>query len=159
MADEDTPCEVIDGIEVANDLQKAFQEPDATHEVAKVLLDEASGKFVAYSFPTSWDMEAKVNLVRTMAAAQRKFFTEVAARIETEMVTSPQKAALIRRYAIYDSRQVEQLKRAVFAEKAAEAESAEQHLRRAPSSSGIRGRCATACREAIDAAHGINVFD
>jgi hypothetical protein len=151
----DGTCDVIDAGEFGWELSDAR----SAREALRVLGKAAAGDIVIMSFPREMNLDRKVDLVRKMMNVEMQVFNRMMNRIEVAMNEDPVKARWLRMNAEIDSANVEVLRKSAAREFGSVAESVERHFTEHPHSSGVQGRCLMACRQAVAAAHGINVFD
>jgi len=147
-------CSVID----ARDLLRALNGPNATHELAKLLLRKAMKKALVVSLGAE-GLESKADLVNAMYEAEGKMVDEVYRSIVLEMSENPAKQAWMTEQAKLDAEAVARLKQTVFSEKQANVQASLNYFQRNPTTQGIKFNCTSACRQLLQAARGMGVLE
>jgi hypothetical protein len=152
-------CDVVNAVRLAKELLDATQESDTQRKIRRILAREAAEKIVLFVFPEDMKLDSKMDLVKSIYAAEQRQFDLVLAQVQRAMVENPQQAAILRAQALAHSSDVATLRQELHNEQRTAVNRAEQYLESHPASGGIQGQCRTACHQAIAAARGINVFD
>jgi len=148
-------CDVLDAGQMSWELLTA---PSAD-EVEHILSELAAEKMVYMSFPDSWGVGERAEVVRAMYDSMAQFFDDVAQRIVVEMEEDPEKAQQLEAWAIQDAARVEEVRQQAFEQARNASDEAVSTIQSHPHAGGISFRCQSACHQLISAAHGINAFD
>lgn len=115
---------------------------------------------VFFAFPEGMSLDRKILLVHRMYDDLQFQFDNVLARIQRSLVDEERFAKLATQFAIQDAQDVATLKGNISKERTKPAlKPLTRYLERHPNSAGVQFHCKLACRQAVAAAKGINVFD
>jgi hypothetical protein len=153
--DSNESCRVIDAVQLGEELANA----KSSEEMRRILAEEVAKKVVFMSFPKEMHLASKVALVQKIYVAERAQFDVVFANIRSSLTNDQQAAQLRTQFAIRDSKDVAALQQRVHDENRQAVDAASTYLEQHPRSQGFQHECKLACRQAVAAAQGINVFD